>query len=44
MAHLVLSKPQCWILELLNGLLIKVAVFLPQLQQLEGGLIEERRL
>lgn len=30
---LVLAEAQCWILELLNGLLIKVPIFLPQLQQ-----------
>lgn len=31
--RLVLAKAQCWILELLNGLLIKVPIFLPKLQQ-----------
>lgn len=34
--HLVLAKAQSWILELLNGLLIKVPIFLPKLQQLGG--------
>lgn len=33
-SHLVLAQTERWILELLNGLLIKVAVFLPKLQQL----------
>lgn len=30
---LVLAEAKCWILELLNGLLIKVPVLLPKLQQ-----------
>lgn len=33
--HLVLAQAQGWILELLNGFLVKVTIFLPQLQQLE---------
>lgn len=33
--HLVLAQAQGWILELLNRFLIKVTIFLPQLQQLE---------
>ena len=31
---LVLAQAQRWVLELLNGLLVKITVFLPQLQQL----------
>lgn len=30
---LVLAEAKCWILELLNGLLIKVTILLPKLQQ-----------
>lgn len=45
--HLVLAKAQGWILELLNSLLIKVPILLPQLQQLERkwvGIIRESQL
>lgn len=39
--NLVLAKAQCWVLELLNGLLIKVPILLPKLQQLRRRKLEE---
>ena len=34
LSHLVLPQAQRWVLELLNGHVVKVAVLLPELQQL----------